>query len=270
MADIGKEFFLARGGSGDYVATNVIHVPTRTHLLEGRRFARGHGAEFKEFLLGPVETGEAKSRILPMAVFNEVERFVSRYRRAKPGHDTAYLLQLAGKGGKRLGWELERTVGVLEAGSGVSDDRLRIRCFHRALHYDVRVTAFEDAQAMNRWCRWYGIQPLSMQKDFRRRLEGDDEEKAWFTTVGWQKLPDEFVSRLKDDARALLFPSYGKQFREALYRDRFDVVIPFMFVPKVTYHFISATDHHHGPQNHVWTEYHAKYRVDFYEGVFPG
>jgi hypothetical protein len=248
----------------------VIHVPTHTHLLEGRMFARGHGAEFREFLLGPVETGETKPRALPRSVYDEVERFVSGYRRRKAGHDTAYFVQLVGKGGKLLGWELERTVSVLEAGSGVSDDLLRIKCFHRALHYGVRITAFEDAEAMNRWCRSYGVLPLSMQKSFRTRLEGDDEEKAWFNTVGWQRLPAEFVGRLKDDARALVFPSYGRQFREALFRDRFSAYNPLVFIPKVVYHFIGAADHHHGPQDHVWTEYHAKYKVDFYEGVFPG
>lgn len=267
MADIGKEFFLARGGKASDIATNAIRVPTHTHLLEARRFSRGQGADFKDFLLGPVETGDARPRILPMAVFNEVQRFVSRYRKARPGHDTAYLIQLAGKGGKWLGWEFERTISVLEGAFGVNDDRLRIKCFKRALHYGVRVTAFEDAQAMNRWCQRYGILPLALQKDFRRRLEGDDEEKAWFETVGWQKLPDEFVARLKDDAKALVFPSYGSQFREALFRDRFHALIPPLFAAEVTYHFIGATDHHHGPQNHVWTEYHAKYKVDFYEGI---
>jgi hypothetical protein len=269
MADIGKEFFLARGGPGDYAATNVIRVPTRAHLLEQRRFAKGHGAEFKEFLLGPVETGEIKPRVLPRAVFNEVQRFVSRYRKQKAGDDTAYLVQLEGIGGRWLGWELERIVGVLEAGFGVRDDQLRIRCFRRALHYGIRITAFDDAQSMNRWFWFYGIQPLSMQRASRRRLPGDDEEKPWFETAGWQRLPGEFIGRLKDDAKALVFPSYGKQFREALYRDRWDALNPLLFLPKVTYHFISATDHHHGPENHVWTEYRAKYKLIFYEGLFP-
>jgi hypothetical protein len=270
MADIGKEFFLARGGPGDYVATNAIRMPAPAHLLEQRRFARGHGGEFKEFLLGAVATGEAKPRVLPRAVFNAIQRFVSRYRRQKAGVDTAFLVQIDRIGGRWLGWSLERIVSVLEAAFGVRDDQLRIRCFHRMLHYGIRITAFDDAQAMNRWYWRFGIQPLSLQKAFRTRLpEGDDDEHSWFETAGWQRLPGEFVGRLKDDARALVFPSYGKQLREALYRDRWDALNPLLFLPEVTYHFIGATDHHHGPENHVWTEYRAKYKLLFYEGMFP-
>jgi hypothetical protein len=284
MPDIGKEFFLSRSFTGPdpYMGTQGIPVPSKLHVLEYKTFRPGQGPEFRDFLLGKVTTGERKPRPLPREAANKVARFVNTYRKGKAG--TAYILQLMGRGAKTIRWSLERSVSLREArfdpvkrdprilemrkeGRHIAlkseMDKLRIRRWYRNLHYRIWVTAFDSENAMSDWDRFYSKHAVWLQQQAREPLPPHEKESFWFETMGWQKLPDEFVARLKDDAKDLVFPSGFKQLREAAARAPGGLLL---LVPAAGYE-LAAQDDRHGPRNHVWTEYRTYLQIDFYRGL---
>lgn len=284
MPDIGKEFFLSRSltGPDPYMGTHGILVPSKLHMLEYKTFRPGQGPEFRDFLLGKVKTGEHQPRPLPRGAANKVARFVNTYRKAK-AHGTAYILQLMGRGAPTIRWSLERSVSLREArfdpvkrdprllemrkerphfALKSEMDTLRIRRWYRNLHYRIYLTAFDSEKAMSDWTRLHSKDPAWLQRQAREPLPPHEKESFWFDTMGWQKLPDEFVARLKDDARALVFPSVFQQAREAVGRAPGGLLL---LVPAAARELV-AQDDRHGPRNHVWTEYRAYLQINFYQG----
>ncbi|MDX9785943.1 MAG: hypothetical protein RBT11_04170 [Desulfobacterales bacterium] len=285
MGDIGKEFFLSRSftGPAPYMGTHGIPVPSRLHVLEHKTFRKGQGPEFRDFLLGKIKTGERKPRALPRQVANKVARWVNTYRKRQEGRGTAYILQIMGQGAGTLRWSLERSVSLREArwnavkknpqirelrdaGKHVAlkseMDSLRIRHWYRNLHYRIFITAFDSEEAMNDWNRCYSGRDLWLQQQARRSLPPHEKESFWFDALGWQKIPNEFIARLKDDAKALVFPSAFKQMRQAIARAPGGWLL---LVPAAGYD-LAAQDDRHGPQNHVWTKYRSFLRIEFFEG----
>jgi len=286
MGDIGKEFFLSRNlvGKEPYMGSHSIRLPSRLHVLEHKTFKAGQGPEFRDFLLGKVKTGEKKPRPLPREIGNKVARFVNRYRKEKGRPRTAYVVQLVGEGEKSIRWSLERSVSMREArfdpvkmdprirkmreeGKHVAVksemDKLRIQRWYRNLHYRVCITAFDSEDALEDWNRFYRDRAFWMQQQARRRIEPREKEIFWFGTMGWQELPAEFVARLKDDAKALVFPSGFKQMRQAAARAPGGLLL---LVPAAGYE-LARQDDRHGPQNHVWTKYSAFLGIEFAQGL---
>lgn len=295
MGDTGKEFLLARNpvGAAPCMGTRGIQVSTRLHDLEDRTFRPGQGPEFRDFLRGKMNTGERKPRALPGEVANRVAHLMNRHRSEKHQegkHGTAYIVQLYGRGSKFVRWSLERlslrkaarfaplktdpTLGpaIREArAQGRHEvlksemDNLRIRRWHRELHYRIYVTAFAGATvsageiAMEDWRRRYGHLPLWRQSQARKRAQPSEQQALWLDTMGWQKLPEELIARLKNDARTLVFPSAFKQIREAVKRSSGG---PLLAIPLAGYQLVREDDRY-GPANCVWTQYHAYVHLSF-------
>ena len=288
MPDIGKEFFLARGfiGSNPYMGTHGIRVPTQLHDLEDRTFRPGQGPEFRDFLRGKMNTGERKPRPLPGAVANRVAHFVNIHRKAQEGGRTAYIFQLYGRGGRFVRWSLERlsqkaarydplkmnpSLGPTAREARAQGrhvalksemDNLRIRRWHRGLDYRIYLTAFADEGAMRAWRDRYGRAPLLQQNQHRERARAPKQQALWFETMGWQKLPEPFIARLKSDAKDLVFPSAFRQMREAVKRSSGGLLLA---IPLAGYQ-LAKQDDRHGPTNCVWTQYRALVQINLCTG----
>lgn len=279
MGDIGKEFFLARNftGSDPYMGTHGIPVPTKPHELVVRTFEPGQGSEFRDFLRGKMYTGEPKPRPLPGDMANRVARLVNEHRRGHEGSHTAYIFQLFGEGGNFVTWSLEPMSSraarfdpvktqseqtIREARDhGLKSEmgNLRIKRWHRTLHYTIYLTAFESVGAMNTWVACYSRTPLSDQNHHRRPTGPVGEAEFWFETMGWQELPQGFISRLTSEAKALVFPSAARQMWQALEM----ASGPMILLPITWAYHLGMQDDRHGPKNCVCTQYHAKARLIF-------
>jgi hypothetical protein len=268
---IGKEFFLTAdpNASDPIMGVNFVRMPIRMHELEHRIFAPGQGRLFHDFLLGELNTGD-KPRTLPGPMAQKVARFVNAHRRAngRDGHETAYVVQLVGVGHRELRWSLERAVSLREGRFGLKPDQLRIRRWHRGLRYWLRVTAFDSEASMQAWEHAYHRRDLRFQQLVRRAQPDANlaEPNRWFTTMGWQKLPDEFVLELNAEGKNVVFPGVFTQLRQAVARAPVPMkYVPF-FVAAVGYELV-AEDDRHGPENHVFTEFKATIALDIATGV---
>lgn len=294
MAKYDKKFFLARKLIGDdpYRATHSIALaPKDPWLLAVRTFGKGTGADFRNFLLGPVATGERMPRPLPKAVGNAVARFANDYRRGKDDRQIAFNVLLTGEGERQLTWSLERGVSrkayrydPLKVDPSIRQareqhkhvvlkselDTLQIRQWHRDLHYRVHLTAFQNANDVERWkgLNQVPAQPLAGRVSTRapghRNRPTRSEEALWFEQDGWQELPAEVVRNMSKDAKKLVFPT--RSWPRAVDRASGGLLLA-LFV--TGFYELSKQDPPGRPANHVWTKYRAHINVDFAEASLP-
>lgn len=288
MAKIGREFFLARKfkAPDPYVSANFIPVPTQYHELECVEFEPGEGPRFKEFLTGKMNTGESKPRALPKDVYNKVAHLVNIHRSTHRDGNTAYVVLLLGVGGNRVSWSLEKMSSkagrfdpVKMGANNLKDhpraetavfqselDNLRIKCWHRELHYTIYLTTFESMQEMNLWWIRYSTSTqitkrVHMLEQITR--ESPSPPYFWFKTMGWQRLPDDFISNLDDDAKALVFPSDWQITKNALKA----APGPGQLLPFTFLYELNKEASMRGPQNCVKTEYQADVKIVLCRGI---
>jgi hypothetical protein len=293
MADIGEEFFLKRdfNAPDNHWSFNEIPLPDKPFIqLVAKAFNPGQGHEFRDFLLGKIDTAEPNPRSLPGELANKIAHCVNEHRRQHPGGHTAYICQFYGKGSPWIRWSLSTKDKMMGRFDGLykksNMSNLRIDSWHRVLSYRMAVTAFATVEAMETWWRnhCYGMTDLKVQNHHRVLIRKMDKPMFWFETKGMQRIPAEFISRMNDDARALVFPNAFGLLRSAAKANLFSLVSPIgsggdpatalamgavKMVVMIGKRLCQENDKV-GSDNSVITHYHSNVSFYFLEGTIHG
>lgn len=241
MPDIDKAFVLARDFTGQdhFRSVNRITVPCHPRELVLDAFRPGDGAEFTRLLTGPLPTGEPDPRKLPEEISNAVAHLVNVHRKQPAAAKPGYLVQMVGVGASEMDWTLEllsarqgrfdvaklpgmeeavaaRKAGKVFALKGEMDN-LRIKTWHRRIHYTVNLVTFDRVADLDTWIERYGKSTL-VAKDLHliEPIQRPTPPVPWFTRDGWQHLPPEVIDRLDKDAKALVFPGGWRKVANAI------------------------------------------------------